>query len=489
MRSTLGARLRPRSRRSRALLAGLAATSLVAVAAATVEAAAPPVGQKALADRSSAPQAVIVVLRDQHGKTPAPGSARAARAAAVRADQAPLLDAMRAAGATHIKPYTLVNAFAATIPAASVAQLRAEPGRRVGAAGPHHRRAARPAAVAARRRLRRCAVRHRSERRRTPGRRDLPDRPEPAAGRARGAEDDPRRSPPTAPERPGPHHRRGREGRLHRRRHRPEQPRLHPARRLSTSIIDYQDFSGDGPTRRPAAPRPSATRRRSPRRAPSTYDLSDFVNPAYPLPAGCNIRILGVAPGASIVALKAGGEFLTELSSILQSIDYAVSVDHVDVHQRVVRPATSSPTTATATRSQLFNEQAVAAGVTVTVSHRRRAASPARSAATRTDPDVISVGAIDRQPALRADRLRRRAPFSNGKWVSDNISALSSSGFTKFGRTLDLVAPGEGNWAVVRAPAQLRELHQLPERAAADDIQSFGGTSESAPLTAGVAAW
>ena len=33
-----------------------------------------------------------------------------------------------------------------------------------------------------------------------------------------------------------------------------------------------------------------------------THDLSQFVNPAYALPKGCNIRILGMAPGASIVA-------------------------------------------------------------------------------------------------------------------------------------------------------------------------------------------
>src|SRR5690242_11811654 len=108
MRSTSSAGPRPRSHRRRALLAVLAAASLVGVAAGSVEAAAPPSGRSASADRATGPQAVIVMLRDQHGAEPAPGSARAARAAAVKADQAPLLDGLRAAGATNVKQFTLL---------------------------------------------------------------------------------------------------------------------------------------------------------------------------------------------------------------------------------------------------------------------------------------------------------------------------------------------------------------------------------------------
>ena len=95
-------------------------------------------------------------------------------------------------------------------------------------------------------------------------------------------------------------------------------------------IIDYQDFSGDGPNAPSGGGEAFGDASAIAAQGTVTHDLSNFVNPAYPLPAGCNIRIVGVAPGASIVAIKAGGEFLTN-SSILQSIDYAVRVDHVNV--------------------------------------------------------------------------------------------------------------------------------------------------------------
>ena len=78
------------------------------------------------------------------------------------------------------------------------------------------------------------------------------------------------------------------------------------------------------------------------------------------------------------------------------------------------------------------------------------------------------------------------AQFSNGKWTSDNISALSSSGITQLARTVDLAAPGEGNWAVCEAAYTGCRNFQSPPQPT--DLQSFGGTSESAPLTAGVAA-
>src|SRR5262249_59844926 len=63
-----------------------------------------------------------------------------------------------------------------------------------------------------------------------------------------------------------------------------------------------------------------------------TYDLSGFVNPAHPLPPGCNIKIEGIAPGASLAVLNVAGPnpgFFN--SQIVQAIDWAVLHDHVNV--------------------------------------------------------------------------------------------------------------------------------------------------------------
>src|SRR5207248_9095229 len=102
-----------------------------------------------------------------------------------------------------------------------------------------------------------------------------------------------------------------------------------------------------------------------------------------------------------------------------------------------------------------------------------------------TDPLVISAGATT-DNRLYAQTTYAAQPFSNGHWISDNISALSSSGLTMEGRTIDLVAPGEGNWADCSPNfAECRNFQSPPQPT---DLESFGGTSESAPLTAAVAA-
>ena len=59
-------------------------------------------------------------------------------------------------------------------------------------------------------------------------------------------------------------------------------------------------------------------------------DLSGFGNPAHPLPPGCNIRIKGVAPGASLAVMNVAGPnpgFFN--STIIQAIDRLVTIDNV----------------------------------------------------------------------------------------------------------------------------------------------------------------
>ena len=76
-------------------------------------------------------------------------------------------------------------------------------------------------------------------------------------------------------------------------------------------------------------------------------------------------------------------------------------------------------------------------------------------------------------------------PGVNG-WLNNNISALSSAGFTQSGSTVDVVAPGDLNWALCSPLAQYEECTNF--NGAPSSIELQGGTSEASPLTAGVAA-
>jgi hypothetical protein len=242
-------------------------------------------------------------------------------------------------------------------------------------------------------------------------------------------------------------------------------------------IVDYKAFSADGPNPADGGAEAYGDASSIAAQGLVSHDLSTFVNPAYALPTGCNIRILGMAPGASIVALKI--DFYT--TSIIQAIDYAVSTDHVDVLNESFGGA-PIPDSASRSAISAFNDMAVAAGTTVTVS-----AGDAGTTSTignpATDPNVISVAASTTSRGY-AQTGYAAFRFSNGTWDNDEISSLSSGGFTQSGGTVDITAPGEAGWAVCDAGA--------PECAnyngTGSDFQLFGGTSQSAPLTAGAAA-
>ena len=81
----------------------------------------------------------------------------------------------------------------------------------------------------------------------------------------------------------------------------------------------------------------------------------------------------------------------------------------------------------------------------------------------------------------------RGAQLSNGTWVNNNISGLSSGGITQSGRTPDLAAPGDSAWALCTPDLSLYE-ECSDDNGNPASIQNFGGTSQSSPLTAGAAA-
>jgi hypothetical protein len=256
--------------------------------------------------------------------------------------------------------------------------------------------------------------------------------------------------------------------------------------RNGTSIFtDYADFTTEGPDAPTDGAEAFDDASSIAAQGRQVYDLSQVVNPAHPLPPGCNVRVRGVAPGASLVGLKVFGQTTQPFtSSFLQAIERAVMVDHVDV---IDEPFGASPFPDPATDPiALADGAAVAAGVVVVASSDDAGAT--RTAGSPSDAaGVIGVGAATSFRAY-AQGTQVGAQFGAGGWLSDNISGLSSSGFTQFGpHTIGVVAPGDLGWAVCTAnPARFGGCTGFFGQPSS--LQAFGGTSQSSALTAGVAA-
>jgi hypothetical protein len=248
-------------------------------------------------------------------------------------------------------------------------------------------------------------------------------------------------------------------------------------------FVDYQDFSGDGT----AAPTGSAEAfgdaSAIAAQGRQVYDLKNYVNPAHPLPPGCNITVRGMAPGASLVGLKVfGNSNFAPTSHFIDAIDYAITAG-VDVLNESFGgnpfPDTGNdPIT-------LADKAAVAAGVTVVASTgdagtNGTVGSPASSGA------IIGVGATTTFQSYMQEAYGG-AQLSNGQWTNNNISSLSSGGQTQANTVPDLVAPGDLGWALCTPNLSLYE-ECSDDKGAPSPIQNFGGTSQSSPLTAGAAA-
>ncbi|WP_111768246.1 S8 family serine peptidase [Nakamurella deserti] len=217
-----------------------------------------------------------------------------------------------------------------------------------------------------------------------------------------------------------------------------------------------------------------------------TYDLADVVDPAATtLPGGhCWVRVVGTAPGADIVATNAyDHDDLTTAGAVL-SIDHAVAAG-VDVLSESFG-STMVPEVGSWSAIQAANDAAIDAGVTVVVSSGDGAgASTVTNPAT--DPRVIAVGAST-NGRLPVQIGAYGTPGSgNGTWRNGTTATLSSAGVTQTGRTIDVVAPGDAGWTSCVAGPRFQGCDALDGQTPSD-IAKFGGTSLSAPLTAGVVA-
>ncbi|PWI44966.1 S8 family serine peptidase [Streptomyces sp. ICBB 8177] len=465
-----------RGRPRTGLCAAVAAATALACGA--TPAAAVPTGATAAA---GAARPVIVVFKDQHQNLPDTHASGPARESALAAARTPLIKALHASGATHIHAMDVLNAVSATVSAREETALRSDPAVAQVVPDAAIKVVDQPTPP-----VRPTGLDGTSEE----GRASTGSQPA-ACAAAGGVQLDPEAIEAIHAD--------------------SDNSRRHTARSLGATgkgvivgdiagsidvntpeliradgthvIADYKDFTGEGGATESEDLESFLDDGMIAAQGRQVYDLADYGTHALGHP--CRIRLEGVAPQVTLDAYKvyAANDYTTT-SAFLESIDYAVSVDHVNVLNEEAGSFPMPDTSADLIKQA--NAGAMAAGVTVTVpSYDAGLENTIWSPASQ--PGVISVGASTTfRSYAQADTAGYDSIGARG-WVSDNISSLSSGGSTEQGRSIDVVAPGDLDWAICTAnPAVAPDC--LDGRGKPTGVYQSGGTSEAGPLVAGVAA-
>ncbi len=253
-------------------------------------------------------------------------------------------------------------------------------------------------------------------------------------------------------------------------------------------ITSYRDFTGDG-TAKVTTPGGEAFGDASSIAAQGryVYNADSFVNAALPQHKSClPIRVEGMAPGASLMALKVLGGDGGDEATMIQAVQYAVAHGANIINESI--SSFRNPDSGY-DPIEAANDAAVAAGVLVVGISWDGGTAGGTMFPPGTDPRILTAGASTQFQSYRQVSFAGSQVIKGG-YDSNNISAISSSGVSDDGtKTVDVVAPGDLGWALcapTNAPVYYGDCYN--DNYENSPIQLFGGTSEAAPLTAGEAA-
>ncbi len=203
-----------------------------------------------------------------------------------------------------------------------------------------------------------------------------------------------------------------------------------------------------------------------------TYSYASQL-PFSNFPARCSFRIVGDATGASLVTTgfftdtNSLGQIVAPESQVIAGLQQAVNEGVNVVSESYGFGALPG---ANDDLLEPTNDAMVQAGVVV-VESAGDSGSSGTVEAPADDPNVIdAAGTNDLRLLAQADG------YTKG-WEDDNMTTLSSGGTAPNGAVVDLAAPGY----LALAAAGAGQVPPLP-------TEAFGGTSESAPFISGAAA-